>query len=370
LNLLVASFVRLRLVYGERVMRRVVTAIEELVAARAARGIESRLLLIEEGLPDLAVVGGDVSSEALARQLGRAATALERVGDSLESVLLIGGHAVIPFDLAPNPTAYDGDISVPNDARYSARSQSALVAEWSVGRIPGDEGPGANGMLLVQLLQQAAQLHWHGPRVIMKTFGYSTAVWREATAEIYGALSVASALLSPPTVALSLDLSLLDGADAVYCNLHGVRDGPVWYGQTEYAGGYLVALRPQDVLGVKLDGAIVVSEACYGALIIGRDQRNSLALAFLARGSACFVGATAMSYGPANAPLSEADLLALHLWREVGRGGATIGAAFVAAQAAMLRDTLRNQAALDDDDRKTVLEFVLYGDPALALVAP
>lgn len=235
--------------------------------------------------------------------------------------------------------------------------------------IPGDERPGAGGILLAQLLEQAALLHRHGLHAIVKTFGYSTAAWREATAEIYGTLSVVPALLSPPTVASSLDLALLDGANAVYCNLHGVRDGSAWYGQADQGGGYLVALRPEDVLRVKLDGAIIVSAACYGALIAGRDQRTSLALAFLARGAACFIGATAMSYGPANAPLSEADLLMLHFWRAIKRS-ATVGAAFVAARAAMLRDTLASQAALDDDDRKTVLEFVLYGDPAFALAAP
>lgn len=365
MNLVVASFLHLNQVYGERTTRRVVSAIEQVVAARAALGVESRLLLIEEGLADLAVAGVAVSSGAIAAQLGQAATALERMGDSLESVLIIGGHAVIPFDLAPNPTAYDGDVAVPSDTCYSTRTVGALVAEWPVGRIPGDEGPGASGVLLVQLLEQAAELHWRGPRPLVKTFGYSTAVWYEATAQIYGALSVAPALLSPPTVAASLDLALLDGADAVYCNLHGVRDGPVWYGQANQAGGYLVALRPEDVLRIKLDGAVVVSEACYGAVVAGRDQRTSLALAFLARGAACFVGATAMSYGPANAPLSEADLLTLHFWRAVRGGGTTIGAAFVAARNAMLRDTLANHAVLDDDDRKTALEFVLYGDPTL-----
>jgi hypothetical protein len=31
----------------------------------------------------------------------------------------------------------------------------------------------------------------------------------------------------------------------------------------------------------------------------------------------------------------------------------------------MLRDTLAHQDTLDEDDQKTLLEFVLYGDPTL-----
>jgi hypothetical protein len=32
-----------------------------------------------------------------------------------------------------------------------------------------------------------------------------------------------------------------------------------------------------------------------------------------------------------------------------------------------LRDALAQQATLDEDDQKTLLEFVLYGDPALVV---
>jgi len=112
---------------------------------------------------------------------------------------------------------------------------------------------------------------------------------------------------------------------------------------------------------------VVVSEACYGAAIAGRDARTALALAFLARGAAGFVGATAISYGPPAPPPGEADLIALHFLRAVQQPGTTLGAAFVAARAGMLRDTLARQCTLDEDDQKTLLEFVLYGDPTIVV---
>lgn len=338
-----------------------VASIEQLVRARASNGIRSQLVLAE---PTTA----EFESAAEARQqLLRSVDTLEQAGDRIESLLIIGGPAIIPFELAPNPTKYDGDSAVPSDHVFGTHSPTALVPEWPVGRLPGAEAFESNSQLLIGFIQQAARLHTQrGGNRFAKVFSYSTAAWREASALVSAELGSAP-LLSPPTVAPTLERRALDGASAVYCNLHGVRDGAIWYGQDQSSDNYLVALRADDVLRVNLNGALVLSEACYGAVVAGRDERSSMALAFLRRGAACFVGATAMAYGPATTPLSEADLIALHFWRAVAAGGTTIGAAFLEARARMLLETLSRQPALDDDDRKTALEFVLYGDPTLAV---
>ena len=102
---------------------------------------------------------------------------------------------------------------------------------------------------------------------------------------------------------------------------------------------------------------MIISEACYGAVIAGRDADTSLALAFLAAGAAGFVGATAISYGPPSPPAGEADLIALHFLRALKRPGATIGAAFMAARMGMIRDTIAFQSTLDEDDQKTLREL-------------
>ena len=89
--------------------------------------------------------------------------------------------------------------------------------------------------------------------------------------------------------------------------------------------------------------------------------------------AAGFVGATAISYGPPGPPPGEADLIALHFLRAVAGSGSagsapiTLGEAFAAARAGMLHDTLAEQRTLDEDDQKTLLEFVLYGDPTIVI---
>lgn len=316
-------------------------------------------------MPRLGVLPAVVTPETVAAQVAALAQALERTGDALESLLIVGGTEIVPFYAAANPTAYDGDDTVPCDCYYGACNPFALLPDWPVGRIPGTANdPG----LLLRLLDYAARPA-EPPVQPRKIFGYATAVWQRSSARVYAEVdNPDNLLLSPPTLATNLDLQRLDGARLIYINLHGVREGPPWYGQPEDHPALVAALRPADLAGLDLRGAVVFSEACYGAAIDGRDEQSSLALAFLAQGVAGFVGATAISYGPAAPPPGEADLLAMHFLRAVKQPGTTLGAAFVAARAGMLRDTLARQLTLDEDDHKTLLEFVLYGDPTCVVV--
>ncbi|MFL5800819.1 MAG: C25 family cysteine peptidase [Roseiflexaceae bacterium] len=366
MDLITSSRDRLRAVYGADGARRVAAALRQLLAARPARGTPTRLAWIEEGLPDLGVAGAAADPEAISQQFAELSGALGRAGARLESILIAGGPDIVPFYEAPNPTPYDGDLAVPCDCFYGACNPYALLPEWAVGRIPG--AAGGDPTLLLRLLGAAATYKPAPAGQTPKVFGYSTAAWRHAAAEVYAEIPGADLLLvSPPTLAATLDRRLLDWARRVYCNLHGVRDGPLWYGQPSDHGALVVALRPADLAGLDLSGAVVVSEACYGAAIGGRDEHSSLALAFLARGAAGFLGATAISYGPPSPPTGEADLIAMHFLRALRAPGATLGGAFMAARTGMLRDTLAHQATLDEDDQKTLLEFVLYGDPTLVV---
>ena len=366
MNLIISSRERLRAVYGTGGEQSVTAALVRLLAARTARGAPTRLVWIEEGLPDLDVAAAAADPEAISQQIGELSSALGRTGARLQSILIAGGPDIVPFYQAPNPTPYDGDLSVFCDCFYGACNPYALMPEWAVGRIPGASG--GDPTLLLRLLGAAASYQPAPGRQAQKAFGYSTEAWRYAAALVYAEIPGGDVLLiSPPALATTFNRGSLDRARRVYCNLHGVRDAPLWYGQPSDRSALVVALRPADLDGLDLSGAVVVSEACYGAAIDGRDEQSSLALAFLARGAAGFLGATAISYGPPGPPIGEADLIALHFLRALREPGATLGGAFMAARAGMLRDTLAHQATLDEDDQKTLLEFVLYGDPTLVM---
>jgi hypothetical protein len=79
------------------------------------------------------------------------------------------------------------------------------------------------------------------------------------------------------------------------------------------------------------------------------------------------IGAIGLSYGAPNPPPSESDLLAQHLLVALRPSGQRLGAAVQSAHQAMLRDLIQRQGQIDADDTKTLLEFVLYGDPAMLI---
>jgi hypothetical protein len=89
-----------------------------------------------------------------------------------------------------------------------------------------------------------------------------------------------------------------------------------------------------------------------------------MALGLLAGGARGVVGSMGMAYGSLAPPLSGADLLALHFWRGL-KEGLTMGEALLQAKLSLVREMVEGQGFLDGEDQKTVLSFVLYGDPSL-----
>ena len=112
-------------------------------------------------------------------------------------------------------------------------------------------------------------------------------------------------------------------------------------------------------------GTVVFSQACYGARVSPVAAEHTMATALLAAGAAAVIVGHGLTYGAPDPPPSESDLLAQGLITAMGQQGAPPGAALVAAQAALLRGRLRERGRPDADDLKTLLGFVLYGDPAL-----
>jgi tetratricopeptide (TPR) repeat protein len=311
---------------------------------------------------------------------------------ALGSILIIGGDDVIAHHRLPNP-AEDADVEVLSDNPYAAEDDNYFVAERAIGRIPDGAG---DIEALCSALRSAIAAHqgpalepawwqrlwiwlrrrfgqWLPPAGITgEAFGYTASVWRRASLAAFTVVGDARRLrVCPPTT--SDDLPGLDLAEATYAyfNVHGVPDGGEWYGQRDPAmpadyPAFPIALRPQDLSsGVP---RVVFSEACYGAAVNGRKSDNSLALRFLAGGTLGVVGSTCVAYGGVGAPLLGADLLARLFWLEL-LGGAAQGEALRRAKLGMAHIMQQRQGALDGEDQKTVISFVLYGDPSVRVSA-
>ncbi len=313
--------------------------------------------------------------------------ALAKKGQMIGAVLIVGGSEVVPFHKLPNPTD-DSDANVPSDNPYGTLDANYFVPEWPVGRLPGTASSdaallleqiraltGANSKSAKSLPTLATIVSWllaflKSRVATRKTtgFGYSAEVWRLSSKEVYKMVSETGDLLtSPPEQSYSVSLQKIASAGLEYYNLHGIEDGPDWYGQKDSAStqsgpDYPVALSPRNLVKNGQAPQVIYSEACYGANILNRKEEEAIALKFMMIGAAGFVGSTVISYGSVGTPLIGADLLGYLFWRNL-KDGMTTGEALMQAKIKFVQEMTQRQGFLDGEDQKTLISFVLYGDP-------
>jgi hypothetical protein len=325
---------------------------------------------------------------------------LEKRGEMIGALLIIGGHEVVPFHHLPNPVD-DDDADVPSDNPYATGDENYFVQQWPIGRLPGSAGkdPGflwksiqainkhyqklKNSQPWYQRLwNRILNLLWPPYRKIQPSLGYTAAVWRRASLSVFRTIGQPRSLLvSPPTIScdpadsvdnykdglylsscISLNPSIL-----AYFNLHGLQDTPEWYGQSDPTEidnnpDFPIALRPEDIVNGGRAPKVVFSEACYGAHIKGKRLEEALALKFLASGSRCVIGSSCISYGSIRTPLIGADLLGHAFWKYLVEG-MSVGEALRRAKIHLVDEMTKRQGYLDGEDQKTLISFILYGDP-------
>ncbi|HMK09672.1 MAG TPA: C25 family cysteine peptidase, partial [Anaerolineales bacterium] len=310
---------------------------------------------------------------------------LARRGEMIGAVLIVGGDGIIPFHQLPNPTD-DDDQTVASDNPYSTSDENYLAPEWPVGRLPCEDDPD----VLVRILRESATAHAYAYRAATpgqrlrawlrgrfgvifgarpRSLGYSASVWRKASMAVFRSIGDPQAMLtSPPAEAGALPAQAARPTTLSYYNLHGIEDGPEWFGQRDAMRDkpgetdFPVALRPQDIVNGGRAPKIVFSEACYGAHVVSRTSDDAIALKFLSSGTHAVVGSTEISYGSVTPPLIAADLLGRYFWDQLNQG-LPVGEALRRAKLSLEAEMHRRQGFLDGEDQKTLISFVLYGDP-------
>ncbi len=274
---------------------------------------------------------------------------LERKWGEIDTVLIIGGDKVVPFYRLPNPCD-DDDNNVLSDSPYASSDDDFLIPERICARIPDNR---KIDFIIKQLTRSFKQYS--------KSFGMSAFVWKEASKNVYQQIGdVKNLKISPPTTSANFNSAWLKEKDYLYFNLHGSVVSENWYGQE--GGNYPIALTPGNIIDAC---GFVASEACYGAYILNKSEKNAISLKFLDQDNNLgFCGSTTIAYGPPTPPSSEADLFVKYLF-EYLKQGLTTGEAFKNAKLDFARKKIRRHGFLDDDDQKTLLQFVLYGDPLL-----
>jgi hypothetical protein len=204
------------------------------------------------------------------------------------------------------------------------------------------------------------------------SFGYSAQVWQAASSEVYKTIGQSKAILTSPPLSSGCALNSASWpARLGYFNLHGIEDGVDWYGQKSLEDAsnspdYPVAISPRDIQDCDNTPEIIFSEACYGAHLKDQKTDESMALKFLSSGTSAYVGSTCISYGSVTRPLIAADLLAQGFLEQL-KGGQTVGNALRRSKINLAREMSTRQGYLDGEDQKTLLSFILYGDPLATL---
>jgi hypothetical protein len=276
---------------------------------------------------------------------------IEKKWGMIDFLLLIGGHNIVPFFSMKNP-CNDDDAVVYSDNPYASRDAAHEIPERSCARIPDD---GTAEFIIKQFHKMPVRKN--------KAFGISAKVWERASQSVFGTIeNIEELKLSPPIKSATFAKDWLQEKDYLYFNLHGSKFSAHWYGQKDQE--YPVAL---SIDRINAPAGIIAAECCYGAYILNKTHLDSLALNFLNHSTVYgFCGSTTIAYGPAVPPSSEADLLVKYFF-EYTNQGLTIGESFKNAKNDFARNVLRTQGFLDEDDRKTLLQFVLYGDPTVRL---
>lgn len=316
--------------------------------------------------------------------------ALARKGGRIGALLIVGGTAVVPHHRLPNPTD-DVDDEVLSDNPYATLDSNYYVPEWPVGRLPGESG--ADAGLLLQQIRQSIKYHTQAaqkPKTVQRlrrfitflnflsilrnsnhkvsSLGYTASVWRRSSLAAYRPVGEGRSLLvSPPTSSGSFNPTKLTHAPLSYYNLHGLADTAEWYGQrdpyeVEESPEYPVALSIKDLPKNGSAPKVIFTEACYGGFISDKSEKESIALRFMSIGAMAVVGSTCISYGSVTTPLVGADLLGFLFWSAL-KEGFSVGEALAQAKIGLAREMNKRQGFLDGEDQKTLISFVLYGDP-------
>jgi len=316
---------------------------------------------------------------------------LLKKGEMIGCVLIVGGHNIVPFHSLPNPTQ-DKDIEVLSDNPYSTADSNYFAPEWLLGRLPG-ENNNDPGLLLKQIRQVIQDqggntgsdlwwksisdnlLSWFNIVNILKNilhkkinYGVTASVWRRSSLSVFRPIGNGDYLrVSPPYTKETIDIDRLIKSKFAYFNLHGLAETPNWYGQRDITErdeypDFPVSISANQLSNLKSCPQVVFSEACYGGYIQGKTVDQSIALRFRELGTLGFIGSTSISYGSVYTPLIGADLLAFLFWKYLCMSY-PIGSAFNQAKLSFAKITMQRQGYMDGEDQKTLMSFVLYGDP-------
>lgn len=355
--------------YGEDGINLIKAALDTLIAADAARGLQTIIVWIDDPRQMKQLKSPAVIDKNNKEQNKRAIDAVFNFYTP-EYLVLLGSTAVIPHQTVKNPVynpGYDEDRTVDTDIPYACAAPCSddptqyVAPTRVVGRIPDLPGS-SEPSYLTGLLETCSQWKQGSPSAYQEYLGISARVWQQSTG-----LSLRSVFGSPTDLQISpkegpkWTQNLLSRMSH-FINCHGASADSHYYGQEgeEYPVAHDAAFLSDSTY--LPEGTVVAAECCYGAELFDPELNDGImgiCHTYLGRKCYGFFGSSTIAYGPADSN-SDADLICQYFLKCVLAGASTGRAALEARQ-----QFVQSSGSLDPIGIKTLMQFNLMGDPSI-----
>lgn len=368
----------LRAKYGSAGWRRIRAAIGRLVAADRARGLVTRLVLLDDVRSMRAYRCRPMRDALDYRGAKRAVDAAYRRA-APDYLMILGAPDVVPHQPIANP-AFDppddpdsvawSDLPYACDGRYGTDVAAFLGPTRVVGRLPDLRGAyrSAQASSLVRLLDLAARHARRPPEAYGLPFALSAKVWKASSERsVFDVFGVRGTVRTSPPAGPRFSASTL-AALAHFINCHGSEGSPEFQGQDRRRNArYPIALSTRGLAKKVRPGTVAAAECCYGAQLYSPDLIGAdrpICQSYLAQGACGFFGSTTIAYGDDRSDTTAADLMVKEfLLRALS--GMSLGRAALEARQAFVGGRID----IDPIDLKTLAQFILLGDPSIHPVA-
>ena len=370
--------------YTPEALKKIDDAIAAWIAAEKQRGIKTVHVAIDNAADMQAQGSEPVTGKVTATSAKKAIDALAKklVPDY---IVIVGGDDVIPYFRLPNPIYDPGpngdpDKEVFSDNPYAtsrpyvaSSSKSYLVPDRVVGRmpdLPAGKGKGDPATLLAAL-NTATKWKPQAKSFFKDAYATCTETWKQAGEAMmkYLEFPTADLMIAPPAKdeAPTPRKRLARTVHVTKC--HGDDPDAHFFGEsTRHA--FPPVLFSGTLAGRVKPGALVAAVCCYGAGVYAPDNplakpRGALpvAIAYLHAGALAFMGSTKIAYVGSEDMLCGDRIVASYVKKALD--GASLGRALLEAKQEYLAELQRQGNTPDTADEKTMLEFMLLGDPAI-----
>ena len=356
--------------YGSAGFKKIQTAVKHLIAADKKRNLSSLLVFVDDPSTMKKARGKAIKDVTDPEQYKNA---IDRLFNYYKPdyIMLLGATDIIPHCRFRIPIPDDDDPFVPSDVPYAceapfSRNAGDFIAPGRVlGRLPDITGIN-DPTYLISLIQNSINWKPLKSTAYKDYFSLSVKWWQKSTqVSLKNIFQDNKKLrLAPPAEGPYTKTDLRPMMH--FLNCHGGLRTSELYGQPNEKSNSFPVCFESNMMDKKISyGTVAATECCYGGLLYNPNRPNKIHLpianSYLKNNAIAFVGSTTAAYGPSDSQ-GGADYIAQYFLIAIQKGGASTGRAFLEAQQRFVE---KGDVKMDPTDLKTIIQFLLLGDPSM-----